>query len=496
MTRIFISYRRQENERDAEIIRDELAKTYGKRNVFLDKSDVPPGAPFPNYLNQKVKNSDIMLAIIGSRWEDYFEIRQRDAQRDFVRLELEKALKLDKVIIPILINRGNPPVSSKLPPSIRDIADYNVFWMNVEPWEYPQLVSQLTELIDRHYKSNRQYLSTFINIALVTVLVLTILVLLSRNYIIENFFSDDPNATSPPVAVIPTPQAQPDDDPVAPPQDDPTEQSQLVYVREDDGNPDIILSQMDGSQQSNLTSTSALDYDPAWSPNHELIAFASNVDSNLFNIYLMDLDGNLKENLTNRRGNSRHPSWSPNGNELVFYSDRDGTVSLYVVAASGGNANPITPDDTIDTHPEWSPVSNEIAFISTVFDNVSGNFTDIFIVDKDTGAIQQLTNTRSKTELMLDWSPDGSEIIYSAQPADGSSASIYVWDMANGTFDTLIDDGYYNNDPRFLDDGQRFIFSSNRDGTENLYIYDRQTQSITQAIVDPSYSITQPAVPR
>ena len=47
----------------------------------------------------------------------------------------------------------------------------------------------------------------------------------------------------------------------------------------------------DGSEQRNLSHNPTSDYSPAWSPDGTTIAFASDRDGDLNEIYLMDADG-------------------------------------------------------------------------------------------------------------------------------------------------------------------------------------------------------------
>jgi Tol biopolymer transport system component len=57
-----------------------------------------------------------------------------------------------------------------------------------------------------------------------------------------------------------------------------------------------------------LTTDSARDEDPAWSPDGSQIAFRSERDGN-GEIYVMDADGSDETNLTRHRANDRDPNW-------------------------------------------------------------------------------------------------------------------------------------------------------------------------------------------
>jgi Tol biopolymer transport system component len=73
---------------------------------------------------------------------------------------------------------------------------------------------------------------------------------------------------------------------------------------------DIYMMDADGSNQINLTSNSAEDWNLSWSPDGSKIAFRSNPDMQ-FDIYMMDADGSNQINLTSNSAYDTDPSWSP-----------------------------------------------------------------------------------------------------------------------------------------------------------------------------------------
>ena len=63
-----------------------------------------------------------------------------------------------------------------------------------------------------------------------------------------------------------------------------------MFASERDGNREIYVMNIDGSEQIRLTDNPAVDSDPVWAPDGSRIAFWSRRDGN-FEIYVMNADG-------------------------------------------------------------------------------------------------------------------------------------------------------------------------------------------------------------
>ena len=126
MTRIIISYRRDDSLDMTGRIFDRLAGHFGREAIFRDIDNIPPGADFRRYIDRVLDASDIVLAIVGPRWIGPGDQQLRLASAaDPVRLEIETALRKNKPLIPVLVSHAVMPHPDALPDSLHDFAYRN-----------------------------------------------------------------------------------------------------------------------------------------------------------------------------------------------------------------------------------------------------------------------------------------------------------------------------------------------------------------------------------
>ena len=120
--RIFISYRREETAAYvATWLYDRLSDRFGKGQVFKDIDDIRLGEDFVARITDAFGSCRVLLALIGDRWltvADKEGRRRLDSPEDWVRLEIEMALKRNISVIPILVGAARMPRADELPASM------------------------------------------------------------------------------------------------------------------------------------------------------------------------------------------------------------------------------------------------------------------------------------------------------------------------------------------------------------------------------------------
>ena len=125
MPKIFFCYRRDDSTHQAGRIFDQLALRFGKGELFKDVDSMPLGLDFRRVLSDRVAQCDVLLALIGDAWltaSGATGKRRIDDPGDFVRIEIESALRRSIPVVPVLVGHTPIPSEADLPEALRDLA--------------------------------------------------------------------------------------------------------------------------------------------------------------------------------------------------------------------------------------------------------------------------------------------------------------------------------------------------------------------------------------
>ncbi|MBS1810482.1 MAG: PD40 domain-containing protein [Acidobacteria bacterium] len=298
----------------------------------------------------------------------------------------------------------------------------------------------------------------------------------------------------------------------------------FVWRGEKDDNADIYVRLVDGGNSVQVTNQTGDDVNPSWSPDGRTIAFYRSTNEG-DGIYLVPALGGAERKLTDtwatRSGFGSHTwlHWSPQGNWIVV-SDKPSAqepFSLFLLAPDTGERKRLTtaPASVVgDCSPVFSPDGKQIAFVRLV----SSVLGEIYLVAAEGSEPKRLTFSGEGIS-SLTWTPNGKEIVFSSRyggknrllrvsveggtpqwvaasgndaiyPAFSGPGNRLAWTRNTDNTDVfrlaLKEDGDSNHQltsiiastaseisPRYSPDGRRIVFESNRSGTNEIWVCDK-----------------------
>ncbi len=230
---------------------------------------------------------------------------------------------------------------------------------------------------------------------------------------------------------------------------------------------------------------------PAISPDGKLMAVFSPRDGFFPDLWLVDAEtGEFKRRLVassresdfeSLRYQSSAAAFSPDGRYLAFAAQTGGRDALYIYDLERNKIwKKLEFELGAIMTPTWGPDGRQIAFAG-----LDGGLSDLFITDLD-GNLRRLTNDRY-ANLFPSWSPDGKTIAFSTDQAPGtdfntlsySNLRVALYHLETGAVELLPHQEVGKNlNPVWAPDSRSLIWVSDRTGTKDLYLFDRDDRQL------------------
>lgn len=243
-----------------------------------------------------------------------------------------------------------------------------------------------------------------------------------------------------------------------------------------------------------------------WSPDGQWFAFTwapktkrgrSN-DTADEDLYVLDVAAGTVIRLTANSWQDTNPSWSPDGTQISYTSRTENGYELFIIDVAClpdcfpcPEPQQITYNRVYDIMPDWSPDGSRLIYISMPRSTA-------YTVELDRNTLprsfrgEDLESARFPT-----WSPDGTQIAISAWSTETYSIAIFVADTDGGNIAHLFDSEGEESGPAWSPDSSQIAFASDQDGDFEIYVVDRyggNVRQLTDNEYDDVYPIWRPPV--
>ncbi len=211
--------------------------------------------------------------------------------------------------------------------------------------------------------------------------------------------------------------------------------------------------------------------DASVSPDGKQLAFVSRGE-----VFVTDVEYSSVKQITNTPDAESDVIWGKDGRTLYYTSSRDGNYNIYKATigrkedpnfsnATIINESPLLENKGTDrTSPSLSPDGKKLAFVE--------DRNKLMVMDLASKQVKKLTDgetdpARSKG-FYTAWSPDSKWIAFNhMNPKHYPYSDIAIINVDNGKITKVTETGYFDEDPRWVLDGNALLFKSERYGMRN-----------------------------
>jgi len=207
-------------------------------------------------------------------------------------------------------------------------------------------------------------------------------------------------------------------------------------AKEDKGSSHIWLTNIEGTNDRQITFSQDSESSPRWSPDGKYLSFTSSRPGKARGnqVWLLDRSGGEAQQLTELKGRLQGYEWAPDSKRLaLIIGDPDPEADAQPSPQPGATATPRVPKPiVIDRYRFKQDVQGYL---------LSGRHSYLYLFDIASKKLDRLTSSKWD-ESSTSWSPDGTRIAFMSNHADDPdrdpSAQLFVVDAKPGATEKAL----------------------------------------------------------
>jgi len=202
-------------------------------------------------------------------------------------------------------------------------------------------------------------------------------------------------------------------------------------------------------------------------------------------IWVVPKDGGIANRLISPMGQETFPKFSPDGSTIAFSGNYNGNTDVYSISTTGGIPNRITYHGFPERVVDWHPNGKEIIFASRR-ESGKERFNQFFTIPSNGGIATKMPMEHAENGSL---SADGKTIAFTDKSRltrtwkryrGGMAADIWVMDLGTNNAEKVAKN--IANDELPMINGENIYFMSDRGTSKrfNLWVYNRTDKSVKQ----------------
>ncbi|MDZ7725833.1 MAG: PDZ domain-containing protein [candidate division KSB1 bacterium] len=211
-------------------------------------------------------------------------------------------------------------------------------------------------------------------------------------------------------------------------------------------------------------------------------------------IWIVDKNGGVAQHLSSPKGNEQFPRFSPDGSSIAFNANYDGNTDIYTLPALGGDLTRVTHHGMTERMLDWTADGSKILFASSM-KSERQRYNQFYLTMPQGGLPDKLVIPYGED---ASFSPDGKKLAYIPISRDfrtwkgyrgGMAPDIWIFDLTRNQSKKITDNPANDSQPMWC--GQTIYYLSDR-GPEkhfNIWAYDVQNENHRQVTTFSDYDI-------